>query len=87
MPMFQDMNKEVYWMSFRDETVFFNLALLNLSNFCNAYLNELIVTQKVYFIKIFAVLLLFEAYNMVASKIWEDSGDINSVTVTMDNFN
>ena len=27
MPMFQDMNKEVYWMFFHDKTVFFNMAL------------------------------------------------------------
>ena len=32
MPMHQGMNKEVYWMSFRDETVFFNLALLLILN-------------------------------------------------------
>ena len=32
MPMPQDINKEVHWMSFRDKAVFFNLAHDELSD-------------------------------------------------------
>ena len=33
MPMFQDKNKKVYRMSFHDETVFFNLAPVEMFNY------------------------------------------------------
>ena len=46
MPMFQDMNKEDYWVSFRDKIVFFNLAQHMLMSRCK-------MTEKISRIKFY----------------------------------
>ena len=55
MPMFQDMNKKVYWMSFRDKTVFFNLALL-----LPLFFEALILLLKLDFINNVLIFFLYQ---------------------------
>ena len=86
MPMFQDMNKKDYWMSFRDKTVFFNLALIE--NWKDCFLETIyiiFIKSTGFYIRLKFIIIKIFVFAIVTWDLSFWNLILNSVTVINEN--